>query len=217
MQTFALAEHEQVPVQFQTTVSHDNVYHTPRVLHHVSNKTEADVIFRQATVIERLDNRETLTKVDLDDRRRSFFADFLRSDALRRFTHNPARRLFYGDLAHRTITGDPRRAPCYFQREGVVLDQHGNLYHCSISTEPIGNAREQSAEKLYFSKQSEAIRDRLLKEVCPGCMHDQSGAWSPARLIAETLRETSIGQKAQKAARVVEFGADWCASQVRRY
>lgn len=202
-----VAEGDGVPIQLQATVSRDNVYSVHALLRYAVDRG-SDVLFRRATTIERLDNRESVRDVALDESEDSFFADFLRSQPLHDATANPARRLFYRDLAERLETGRERRAPCYYQHEGLVLDEHANLYHCSISTEPIGNALEEDAYDLYFSEKSEAIRRRLLTQICPACVHDQSGAWSPASLAAEVLRASQPGRRAQQAIRRLRFAGE---------
>lgn len=182
-----------VTVQWQATISARNVYHVSR-LQQVAKDYNADIIFRQATEIIRLDNIESLAGVALDDNEQSFFADFLESKIVHASARTPVRRLFYHDLAHRIRTGADRTAPCYYQNEGVFLTPHGDLYPCSICTEKLGNALERSSYDIYFSDESRAIRDRLINNTCPKCIHDQSGAWHPITLIREVIRSSKVGR-----------------------
>lgn len=206
LETCAVAQESGVPVQFQGTISAANVYNLGAMLDRADDQG-ATPVFRQATVIERLANRESMASVSLTPAHKSFFADFLRSKRLAEATSNPARRLFYQDLSRRLVTGARRKAPCYFQREGLVLAANGDLFHCSISSDAIGNALKESAYNLYFSARSEVIRGQILTSICPNCVHDQSGAWSPAALAAETLRATVVGRSAKHAVRALRFGA----------
>jgi len=207
MNSIELAEELGISVQLQATLSRQNVFGANRLLR-FANKTGRELLLRRATTIERLSNRESVSDVALSSGEDSFLADLLRSRKVRDATPNPARRLFYRDLASRLEERRDRGAPCYFQREGLVLDEHGEMFHCSISTEPIGNALEGDQESLYFSQHSVAVRDRLMSNVCPGCTHDQSGAWSPVALVGETLASSRLGRPMRFCSRVADFASD---------
>lgn len=175
-----------VAVQLQTTLTSPNAFGATRTLEW-ARKRKLDIVFRQGTDITRLYNKDSIREVGLSEDARSFLADFIESKRLDEVTSSPARRLFYKDLANRLITGAPRKSPCIFQSEGIVMSAHGDMYHCSISEESIGNALADSAHTQYFSARSVAIRSNLIQNVCPGCVHDQSGIWNPAVLIAHSL------------------------------
>ena len=194
MKTYQLAKALNVKVRFQTTISKPNVYGALQVLKHNSDLNEV-TDFRTATVIHRLDNFDSMQRVNLGEHEKSFFADFLVSSSLMEKTPSPARRLFYRDLSMRLIKNTKRKAPCYFQREGVLLTAHGDLYHCSISKNLLGNVKKASAYELYFSKEGEKQRNKLIRHDCTNCLHDQSGAWSPGQLFSETIRHHQIGSK----------------------
>lgn len=184
-----------VDVQIQTTVTSPNVFGVGRMLEWALER-DHDIVFRQGTVITRLDNEESVNKVALSADERSFFADLLRSDRLLNRTTSPARKLFYLDLADRLITGRERHAPCIFQNEGLVLAANGDMFHCSISTEAFGNARRGDAIGQYYSERSESLRANLKSTVCPGCVHDQSGIWAPSVLIGNSLRKSAPVKRA---------------------
>lgn len=205
LETRALARSAGVPVQLQATVSAPNVFHVGRLLRYAREQGDA-IQFRVATIIERLDNRSSMGGVALEPGEASFFADFLAAPGLLAATGNPARRLFYADLARRLSAAGPRRAPCYFQSEGVLLGPKGDLHHCSIGPEALGNLRQASAQELYFSAAGLAVRERLLGQTCPGCVHDQAGAWAPQQLAVEVLRRTGLGQASATGRRVWRFG-----------
>lgn len=192
--SIALAVSSNVNVQTQCTVSTANVYNMPSMLH-VMQQRDADVIFRLATIVPRLSNEHVIPQVALNNKEKSYFADFLTSSKLLSSTQNPSRRLFYRDLGRR-LSGSQkvRGAPCYYQREALLLTAHGDMYHCSISTEKVGNVIETPADKLYFSEKSVAIRNNLISNVCPSCVHDQSGAWNPIHLMFEAFRISNVGK-----------------------
>jgi MoaA/NifB/PqqE/SkfB family radical SAM enzyme/polysaccharide pyruvyl transferase WcaK-like protein len=192
IKTYQVARNLGVEVTFQSTISKPNVYGIVNILDTAST-LDAEVDFRVATEIHRLDNIDSMKKVMLHPNEKSFFADFLVSPSLMRSTRSPARRLFYRDLSKRLIKNNTRMAPCYYKREGILLTPHGDLYHCSISKNLLGNVREVSPIKLYFSEESERLREALIKHICPVCIHDQSGAWSPMQLIMEMFRQNKFG------------------------
>jgi len=183
-----------VSLQLQSTITAPNLYGIGRTLAWAMAR-DLDVVFRQGTVITRLDNRDSVQSVSLAEDQRSFLADFLRSERLNSFTKSPARRLFYADLSERLISGRVRNAPCIFQNEGVVLAANGDMFHCSISEEAFGNARGRGAYEQYFSEKSEELRRYLISNVCPGCVHDQSGVWPPAKLIRHSLSRNATLKK----------------------
>ena len=197
IKTYQAAKDLGVEVTFQATISKPNLYGVGNILETTSG-FDAEVDFRLATEIHRLDNIDSMKKVTLQSGEKSFFADFLASPSLMRSTKSPARRLFYRDLSKRLIKKSTRMAPCYYQREGILLTPHGDLYHCSISKNLLGNVREISPIKIYFSEESERLRERLIKHICPLCVHDQSGAWSPARLAMEVFRQNKFGARLVK-------------------
>lgn len=206
IKTAELAKRQGINVQFQTTVSQGNVYNVGQILD-FAREFGVEVVFRKATQIARLDNHLSVLGVDLDDDAKSFFADFVGSVAVAEVTRTPARRLYYKDLAHRLTTGAPRSAPCMFQSEGVLLTAHGKLYHCSVVDEPIGDALEESAYALYFSRRAIELREKMLKTTCTRCIHDQSGAWRPDLLIKEVIGRTRIAANLRRAMLAVTIGA----------
>lgn len=203
-----------VDVQVQTTLTTPNAFSATRTLEW-AKKRELDIVFRQGTSITRLYNTNSLNEVILSDDARSFLADFIESNQLERVTSSPARRLFYKDLAKRLVTGAPRKAPCIFQSEGLVLSAHGDMYHCSISEESIGNALTEAAHSQYFSARSAAIRSNLIRNVCPGCVHDQSGIWNPAVLIAHSMGRLNSMRKLSWAKQAVPVVAELAVKLLR--
>jgi MoaA/NifB/PqqE/SkfB family radical SAM enzyme/polysaccharide pyruvyl transferase WcaK-like protein len=173
-------------LQIQCTVSKHNVYGVNEVLH-FAKKENIEVIFRKATSINRLYNANITDEYFSSNDEDSFFADFLESKSLTGATPNPGRRLFYKDLVKRLVKGTKRQAPCHFQYNGVLISAHGEMFHCSIDENPLGDCRTENPSEIYFSEKSLQQLDHLLNEVCPNCIHDQTGAWSPTKIISEIL------------------------------
>lgn len=197
LRTHEIAKQLGVKVKFQSTISKPNLYGMTNTLGTtLTMGTEVD--FRLATEIHRLENSVSMKKITLEQNEKSFLADFLASRSLLQNTKSPARRLFYRDLSNRLVNNSVRKAPCYYQHEGVLLTPHGDLYHCSISRVSLGNIKDASPHELYFSERNERLRRELIKHVCPGCVHDQSGAWSPYSLLKELIRQSKIGGLMEK-------------------
>lgn len=198
MRTLNLAKAMGVDVELQSTICSENVYNTGQILA-LAKQQNSRLIFRQATDVARLDNSSSVTEIQLTENEKSYFADFLLSEQVHSYLPNLQRGLFYKTLANQLTTNGKRQAPCYFQNEGLLLTAHGDMYHCSISSEKMGNVFEDSPYNIYFSPKSQAIRQRLLKHRCAICVHDQTGAWSPYQLLKQALTESKLIKKLQLA------------------
>jgi MoaA/NifB/PqqE/SkfB family radical SAM enzyme len=183
--TIRILRELEIPIQIQSTIITQNIFHLPRLEKYLSDNQINDSIFRLGVEVPRLDNQSSIIDVQLSEDQKSFFADYISSKIESDPEVKPARRLFYSDLNIRLIDQSSRLAPCFFQNEGILITALGDMYHCSISTEKIGNVNHVSPSSLYFSKQSLVIREQLLLSACPNCYHDQSGAWSPAALFGQ--------------------------------
>lgn len=200
-ETLGVLENAGIPIQLQCTVSRPNVYYVTETLEYALRK-ELEIIFRVATDIARLENLVSMPKVALSSDEKSFFADFLLSEKLMSATQNPARRLFYRDLANRLETGHPRRAPCSFQRRGVMISATGEVYQCSIAHESMGSLREEDDFE-WAGEDTISARKGFVKTTCSSCFHDQSGHWSPIALIAEVVRRSPVGPWLSRLSRLV--------------
>ena len=121
--------------------------------------------------------------------------DFLESPALLCATRSPVRRLFYHDLAPRLTDRDASTRPlCLPERSGAahrprhalpLLDRQRGLW---------------LATGVRATKTSIPLRRRgrfvgsSSKDVCPTCVHDQSGTWSPALVLGEILNQNMLGR-----------------------
>ena len=186
LQSIQVVQSEQVTLQLQSTISKHNVYGVNEILHYAKSNN-IDIVFRKATEIERLYNNKITNEFFTSNPENSFFADFLQSDSLVNKTTNPARRLFYKDLSGRLVNGQSRSAPCHFQYNGVLISAHGDMSHCSIDNVVLGNCRDNSPYDIYFSENTKVQLENLLETKCKSCLHDQSGSWSPVKLIREEL------------------------------
>jgi polysaccharide pyruvyl transferase WcaK-like protein/MoaA/NifB/PqqE/SkfB family radical SAM enzyme len=197
-----------IKVQLQCTVSSCNVYSVEGV-RFMAQEYGIDIVYRVATTIARLQNEAKIKEIALNDNQISFFADFLTAPGTLNQTRMPTRILFYHDLAKRLLTGGERKAPCYFQHEGVMLSASGDFYICSISTTSLGNVFESKPRDLYFSESAVSIRNTIISDDCPTCLHDQSGAWSPFMLLRGMLlnrRWTIVMNKLKIASRFFSSG-----------
>ncbi len=172
----------QVDVQVQSTIISQNVFHIGKIDNYLKDSNIHNAIFRLGVEIPRLDNETSIQLVQLNSNEKSFLADYIEDQLERGKIESPARKLFYQHLQSRLISQSARTAPCFFQNEGILLTALGDMYHCSISTEKIGNVVQDSASALYFSPQSRKIREDMLNSICKSCLHDQSGAWTPLEL-----------------------------------
>lgn len=186
LETIKIVKEKGIKLQIQSTISKHNIYGVNEILHYAKQK-DIDVVFRKATTIERLYNKDITDEFYTANPENSFFADFLRSESVKSITQNPARKLFYKDLSKRLITNSDRNAPCHFQNNGVLISAHGEMFHCSIDNKMLGDCRKESPYDIYYSKRSAELLDDLVINKCPKCIHDQSGSWNPVTLIKEEL------------------------------
>ncbi len=186
LKTIKIAKQNNCPLQIQCTVSKHNVFGVNEVLH-FAKTNNIELIFRKATSINRLYNSDITDEFFTSNQEDSFFSDFLRSDNLIKETKNPGRRLIYKEIAQRLTTGTLRNAPCHFQNNGVLISAHGEMFHCSIDENPLGNCRVSSPYEIYFSENARKQLTNLLNNICPHCIHDQSGSWNPFLIIKDTV------------------------------
>ena len=166
------SSHIKIPFQLHCTINKYNVYHVNRVLSYARDN-KADIIFRLASPISRLDNGRQLDKIALSTKEKSFFCDFLRSELLHASTKSPGRKLFYLKLADQLLGNGERIAPCYFKQEGVVLESNGNLSYCSRFEKPFSSIDKESAVKF----KDKALFINCENGACSFCYHDQTGLW----------------------------------------
>jgi len=190
--TISVLKKENINLQIQTTILSQNVYHIGKIQNYLDENHLHNSIFRLGVEIARLDNEESMKPVQLNVNEASFFADYIGNYLQQNCGGSPARKLFYSDLQSRLINNTERKAPCFFQNEGVLLTSMGDMYHCSISTEKLGNTLTESPSEIYFSAKSRIIREQLIMETCPKCLHDQSGAWTPIQLSKMMLKSTKL-------------------------
>ena len=196
-----IAQKSGVFVQLQCTVSNLNVYSVGNVLNFAKD-IGVDCVFRLATIIERLDNKDCMGEISLNNHQRSFFADFLESSDVIFAARSLGRRLLYHDLSNRLKQGLDRKAPCYFQNQGVFLSPCGDLFHCSMCSSRICNALKSDSFESYFSEHSNHLRKKMLANTCRLCVHDQSGIWSPLKMISVT----GAGQMTREIQRKIFVG-----------
>lgn len=170
-----------IPFQLHTTINKYNVYHAGAILHYAKS-AKADIVFRLASEIYRLDNDGQIARITLNSKELSFFCDFLCSKALLEYTGSPARRIFYKKLAEQLLCKTSRLAPCYFKQQGIVLSSDGSLSFCSRFSENFGNLADDDTKLISRFRDKKAFEE-CCNGRCSDCYHDQSGVW-PLHILA---------------------------------
>ena len=68
------------------------------------------------------------------------------------------------------ISGKRRRLPCFELYHFAGLDSDGTLFMCAAdSSLVLGNVRDESPDKLWYSDRAKEVRKRAEKYLCPGC------------------------------------------------
>src|SRR5690554_1424339 len=127
LDTIKIVKANNIKLQIQSTISKHNIYGINEILHY-AKQNDIDVVFRKATIIERLYNKDITDEFYTANPENLFFADFLRSNSLKNITRNPACKLFYKDLSKRLISNSDRKAPCHFQNNGILISAHGEMF-----------------------------------------------------------------------------------------
>lgn len=166
-------EHK-IPYQLHSTINKYNIYHINQILNYAKD-LNADIIFRLASEIYRLDNTIQLEKVSLTSKQKSFFCDFLRSDSLLNYTRSPGRKLFYKYLVKQILGDGKRLAPCYFKHEGLVLASNGTVSFCSRFKKNFGSI--YSNRELMSNYKNDSLFAECAGDSCEYCYHDQTGLW----------------------------------------
>ena len=180
------AKEKQIPFQIHTTINKYNVYHVNRILY-FAQKINADIIFRLASYISRLDNKKQINSIALSPKQISFLCDFLSSDVLLEYTSSPGRRLFYHHLVKQLLGNELRTAPCYFKHEGLVLSSDGKLSYCSRFDSPFSSIYEDNGLLNLYKDNS--LFQKCENGACMKCYHDQNGLWPLKDVIYEFIRK----------------------------
>lgn len=176
-----LIEHK-IPFQIHSTVNRYNVYHVNALLKYARER-RAEIIFRLASEIHRLENSVLMDRIALNMKQKSFFCDFLDSVSLLSYTKSPGRRLYYHYLRKQLLTDGKRQSPCYFKSEGLVLSSDGSLAYCSRFTDSftIIGERDNMSEAFVNT----ALREKCITKHCEYCYHDQTGYWPLHTVLKE--------------------------------
>ena len=68
------------------------------------------------------------------------------------------------------MNGSKRKSPCAFDRYVFSLYPTGEVLPCSREDWTVfGNVHDEPADKIWFGGKAKAVRQRMKKEVCPGC------------------------------------------------
>lgn len=162
-----------VNYQLHTTIDKYNVYHVSEILAYAKS-LNADIIFRLASRIFRLDNEKHLDRVSLNSKELSFICDFFTSDALLSYTKSPGRKLFYKHLVKQVLGDGKRLAPCYFKHQGLVLASDGSISFCSRFSDYFATVSDSYLEEKYYDRE---LFCKCELGACEQCYHDQTGLW----------------------------------------
>jgi len=189
--TIDLAHTLGVKTQLQYTISDMNAYSMQMALDYAKSKN-TEIIFRIATRIERLYN-EDRSVVFVSEEQKSFIADFFSSSQLIGQTRSLSRKLYYHEMQS-WLTGktEQRSMPCYFKKQGLLLTSKLAVYPCSVANKPI-SANLLESEFSISPKELVTARDAVSKEHCSTCIHDQSGPWSPSKIILYKFEKSRAG------------------------
>ncbi|MBE3135167.1 MAG: radical SAM protein [Acidobacteria bacterium] len=111
-----------------------------------------------------------------EERMRQFFLERVRLDPL--FDGQNYIYMHYADMI---ANGYHRLAPCPFQTQGVMLNPDGGLFYCENSDQ-VGNVLDEDPAAIYFRAASLAHRNRIIREVCPGCL-------SPCQMNVSAIKQ----------------------------
>ena len=194
--TIKLIKNDKIPCQLQCTINKYNIFHLNKILR-FAKKDNADIIFRLASPIARLENQDQMDRIGMSRKEISFFCDFLVSARLQGYTKSPGRKLFYIKLREQLLSDGKRKAPCSFKHNGLVLSPDGQLFYCSRFEKPFSNIEDKNALEIF--KNNETFR-KCRKDQCINCYHDQSGFWQPYEVIGLFVKPKLI--KVRKVAEI---------------
>jgi sulfatase maturation enzyme AslB (radical SAM superfamily) len=165
-----------------TTIFHTNLNDAENILAW-AKKEDLDIVFNMVRFTEPMLGNADLVSTcapvgEEEERMRQFFLDRVRMDSL--FDGQNYVYMHYADMI---ANGYHRMAPCPFQTQGIMLNPDGGMFFCENS-EVIGNLREQDAEKLYFSAESQAHRNYIRDEKCPTCL-------SPCQMNVAAIKQVA--------------------------
>jgi sulfatase maturation enzyme AslB (radical SAM superfamily) len=165
-----------------TTIFHTNLNDAENILAW-AKKEDLDIVFNMVRFTEPMLGNADLVSTcapvgEEEERMRQFFLDRVRMDSL--FDGQNYVYMHYADMI---ANGYHRMAPCPFQTQGIMLNPDGGMFFCENS-EVIGNLREQDAEKLYFSAESQAHRNDIRDEKCPTCL-------SPCQMNVAAIKQVA--------------------------
>ncbi len=157
-----------LPLSVGCTITKTNLWHVDELLEYCQ-ATGIYARFRVGEFIQRLYNFGQTSYIRGFDDDESYHLAMFFTKLEREYETRDAVRRTYRSIAG-MLNGQPRRTACPYQDQAVVLDCRGQLQYCAPKSEIIGNALDQSSEKLYLGKLSE--RRRVKKEDCATCIHD---------------------------------------------
>lgn len=169
-----------IKVNIGSTLTKVNLYSADDVIL-FSEQRSLEYKIRLAVDINRLYNNGFYDKQKLDENEKFHLIQFFQK--LYRKNNNS----FYYSLFNQLAYQKKRIAGCSWKKNGLTLDNKGNLSFCSVKSPILGNCLKEDPNKIL--KRSQHIRKNIIKEYCNNCMHDLIGPLKLRYLIIKYLRK----------------------------
>jgi len=69
----------------------------------------------------------------------------------------------------RTIRGEKRRIPCALLYHSLIMAPEGDLFVCADESLVYGNVHNSAIDKIWYSDETEELRKKAKKHICPVC------------------------------------------------
>ena len=133
-----------------------------------SKKENLPLGFVLGEVRDRFENQKYESKILLTQENKHFLIRFLKKLEEEKHLYNPI-SFRYHHLAEMLENNKSRTISCHYSLGTAVLGAYGELYYCPHSKN-IGDAKNQSAHEIYFSKKNrEYFKHELLRSKCKKC------------------------------------------------
>lgn len=163
-----LKDELKIQVDFGCTISKINVWDADDLLFYAKQNNMYGR-FRVAETINRLYNQDRGKVIRNFDNDETYNLLLFFEKLKYSYETNSTYKRTYSSIQN-ILQGGDRLIGCPYHNKGVVLGSKGQLSYCAPKSKEIGNALEQSSQKIY--KEQFAEKQRILKENCSSCIHD---------------------------------------------
>lgn len=157
-----------VPFNIRLTcvVQPANIHELPKLIEFASEQ-KVSINFVPCitgSLVNNFDSKDTLT---LSNDQLDLLESFWEQASL--YGLSLSSRAFWRDYFH-IIRGSKRRVPCALVYHAVAMDADGTLFICGKDESLVyGNAKDHSAEELWYSDRAKEVRKLATQSVCPHC------------------------------------------------